>query len=291
MDSPSPLRVLLDPEHGAEFPLPPDISALYGPLAFPLPAGRPYILSNFVTSLDGVVSLGMPGRTDGDAISGANEHDSMVMGLLRAVSDAIIVGAGTLRKSPGQIWTPGHVFPPMAGAFALLRRRIGKEEAPLNVFVTGGGKLDPGLPVFQAKGVPVAIITTRQGAAHLKAAGMPARVAIVSVSEDILPTARGIIDAVSTLLPGGRIFMMEGGPHLLAQFIAEGCLDELFLTLAPQMAGRDGHLDRMGLTAGIIFSPDNPVWGELVSLRVGGSHLFLRYAFHAGEPLPLGERD
>lgn len=85
--------------------------------------------------------------------------------------------------------------------------------------------------------------------------------------------------------------MMEGGPHLLAQFIAERCLDELFLTLAPQMAGRDGHLERMGLTAGRIFSPDNPVWGELVSLRVGGSHLFLRYAFHPGETRPHGERD
>ncbi|HTY59728.1 MAG TPA: hypothetical protein VMF59_12975, partial [Bacteroidota bacterium] len=72
------------------------------------------MIANFVSTLDGVVALGIPGVADGDAISGANDHDSMVMGLLRAASDAVIVGAGTVRQSPLHIWTPKFVFPPLA---------------------------------------------------------------------------------------------------------------------------------------------------------------------------------
>jgi riboflavin biosynthesis pyrimidine reductase len=65
----------------------------------------------------------------------------------------------------------------------------------------------------------------------------------------------------------------------LGDFFAEGCLDELFLTLAPQVAGRDGSVERPGLVAGRRFAPEQPLWGTLVGVRRGGSHLFLRYAF------------
>ena len=58
-------------------------------------------LANFVTTLDGVVSLGIPGQAGGGPISGENVHDRLLMGLLRVVSDAIIVGAGnSLRVTP-----------------------------------------------------------------------------------------------------------------------------------------------------------------------------------------------
>lgn len=58
-------------------------------------------LANFVTTLDGVVSLGIPGKAGGGPISGENVHDRLLMGLLRVVSDAIIVGAGnSLRVTP-----------------------------------------------------------------------------------------------------------------------------------------------------------------------------------------------
>jgi hypothetical protein len=51
------------------------------------------------------------------------------------------------------------------------------------------------------------------------------------------------------------------------------------LTVAPQVAGRDGALARPGLVAGKRLAPEDPVWGALVGLKRGGSHLFLRYAF------------
>ena len=62
-------------------------------------------------------------------------------------------------------------------------------------------------------------------------------------------------------------------------FFAERRIDEQFLTLAPQVAGRDGLPARPGLVAGKLFAPDHPLWGTLIGVKRGGSHLFLRYAF------------
>jgi riboflavin biosynthesis pyrimidine reductase len=65
----------------------------------------------------------------------------------------------------------------------------------------------------------------------------------------------------------------------MASFFTEQLLDELFLTLAPQVAGRNHLADRPGLVSGRSFAPENPLWGTLVSVKRGGSHLFLRYRF------------
>jgi riboflavin biosynthesis pyrimidine reductase len=64
-------------------------------------------------------------------------------------------------------------------------------------------------------------------------------------------------------------------------FFAERYLDELFLTVSPQVAGRESSLERLGLVAEQIFAPDHPMWGTLVSVKRGGSHLFLRYKFES----------
>jgi hypothetical protein len=69
----------------------------------------------------------------------------------------------------------------------------------------------------------------------------------------------------------------------MGDFFAERQLDELFLTLAPQVAGRDDANARPGLVAGKQFAPEGPVWGTLVGLKRGGSHLFLRYRFAPNE--------
>ena len=96
----APLETLYDAAEGCPLPLPPELATLYGRLTFPLIQGRPYVIANFVTTLDGIVSLGVPGQEGGAEISGFNQHDRMVMGLLRAVADAVVVGAGTPRASP-----------------------------------------------------------------------------------------------------------------------------------------------------------------------------------------------
>jgi len=281
MNSLPSLEVLYDMNPGPDLPLPDALAFLYGRLGFPSHAGRPHVISNFVTTLDGVVSLGIPEKTDGDEISGSNQHDSMVMALLRAVCDAVIVGAGSLRKSSQHIWTAEHVYPSLSDEFKQLRRSMEMEQAPLNVFITGSGNIDPGLPVFHAEGIPVAIITTAHGAEEIRKRGMPGNIQVIAPSSAPYLTVREMLEAVQGILPRSKVVMMEGGPHLLGNFLAEGYLDELFLTVAPQVAGRDGHLERLGLVAGKIFSPDHSVWGKLLSLKRAGEHLFLRYGFNA----------
>ncbi len=61
------------------------------------------MLSNFVTTLDGVVSLQVKGHDGGGDISGFNADDRMVMGLLRAVADAVVLGAGSLDADPTRL--------------------------------------------------------------------------------------------------------------------------------------------------------------------------------------------
>src|SRR5947209_14360781 len=99
------LETLFEKEYGDEIALPSELATLYGRLRFPSQAGRPHVIGNFVSTLDGVVSLAVPGHEGGGDISGFNQQDAIVMGILRAVADAIIVGAGTLTASPGHRWS------------------------------------------------------------------------------------------------------------------------------------------------------------------------------------------
>ena len=103
MTLPEPLETLAGytTTAGHALPLPPPLARLYGQLEFPPYPGRPYVFGNFVTSLDGVVALNSAKvGSGGGEISGFNEHDRLVMGLLRAIADAVVVGAGTLRAVP-----------------------------------------------------------------------------------------------------------------------------------------------------------------------------------------------
>ena len=61
MTSLTPLESLLDRAGGDDLPLPPELATLYGPLRFPPRKGRPYVIGNFVTTMDGVASLSAPG--------------------------------------------------------------------------------------------------------------------------------------------------------------------------------------------------------------------------------------
>lgn len=69
MNTLPPLEVLYDREHGSDVPLPPELAALYGRLQLPAHQGRPYLLGNVVTTLDGVVSLNIPDQSGGGPIS------------------------------------------------------------------------------------------------------------------------------------------------------------------------------------------------------------------------------
>ena len=285
-----PLESLYEIEHGRDLPLPPLLLRLYGRLQFPR-SGRPAIIGNFVSTLDGVVSLGEPGNAGGGEISGFNAHDRMVMGLLRALADVVIVGAGTLRAAPDHRWTAAYIAPSFTEPFKVLRTSLGKSEPPLNVIVTARGEIDLALPVFQSGEVAVLIVTTTRGEERIREQRLPPGVevsAVQSVADTL--NAQAILEAVSRVRQSD-VILVEGGPQLMGDFFAERFLDELFLTLAPQIAGRDGNVERPGFVAGKRFAPEYPLWGRLIGVKRGGSHLFLRYAFETGEHLWMDAKE
>jgi len=275
-----PLETLSDEAQGAALSLPPALEMLYGPLRLPAHPGQPYIIANFVSTLDGVVALNEPGAKGGGEISGFNQHDRAVMGLLRAIADVVIVGAGTLRSVPNHLWTARHIYAPLADAYQQLRSALGKTQPPLNVIVSARGEVDLSLPVFQSGAVPTLLLTTAAGAERLQAQRPPPALAIIAAGSSPTISAQTIIEEVQRMRTNG-VILVEGGPQLIGDFFAEQRLHELFLTFAPQVAGRDSSTERPGLVAGKRFAPEHPLWGRLISIKRGGSHLFLRYAFEA----------
>src|SRR5450631_1794576 len=142
----APLETLFETKRGKALPLPPSLARLYGCLRMPLPRSHPHVFSNFVTTLDGVVSLNAKGHASGADISGFNAQDRMVMGLLRAISDVVVIGSGTLGADRKQVWTAAAIFPELADQYQQLRKALGIAGAPWNVVVSGGGEVDMRLP-------------------------------------------------------------------------------------------------------------------------------------------------
>lgn len=280
----APLDVFFDSAVGVEAPLSSTLAALYGRLAFPTDGARPWIISNFVSSIDGVVAFNDPIPPDVSEISASNPYDRAVMGLLRALADAVIVGAGTLRAVPRHRWTAQFIYPPLAQEYAALRTALGKPAAPLSVIVSGSGDVDTALPVFQQPDAAL-LVTTTVGAARLadRPLGPHARAQAVEANGAHGVSARATLDATLAALPASSgaapLILVEGGPLLLARFVAEGLLDEQFLTIAPQLVGRDDDYHRPGLIEGQRLAPDSPRWARLVSVRRASDFLFLRYAF------------
>src|ERR1700756_2155048 len=133
----SPLETLFETKHGRAMRLTPNLVRLYGNLRIPQARSRQYIFSNFVTTLDGVVSLQARGHAGGGDISGFSIQDRMVMGLLRAIADVVIVGSGTLEADPQHLWTPEDICPNLTDDYRALRIALRKPTVPLNVVVSG----------------------------------------------------------------------------------------------------------------------------------------------------------
>src|SRR5471030_8485 len=175
------LKTLFETNRGKVLPLPPKLARLYGCLRMPLPRSHPHVFSNFVTTLDGVVSLNAKGHASGADISGFNAQDRMVMGLLRAIADVVIIGSGTLSADRRHVWTAEAIFPELAREYRQLREARGKRGTPLNVIVSGSGAIDLRLPVFASGKVRALIVTTSAGAKRLRRQRAPDSVEIRAI--------------------------------------------------------------------------------------------------------------
>lgn len=248
-----------------------------GDLDWPSPPERPYVIANFVETLDGVVSYGLPGRSGGGEISGFDPTDRFVMGLLRACADAVVFASGTLHGDSGHVRTPEFIYPEAAEAYTALRARC-SGRAPLNVVVTGSGRVDLAEPTFHTPGLDTLVVTTREGEQRLRSEhGDGLRATRVRAVADAGPVPPAAVCLLLYEEFGVRRLLHEGGPTLLGSFLAARLVDELFITVAPQVAGRDGG-PRRGLAEGAAFLPETAPWFDLESVKRAGSHLFLRLA-------------
>ncbi len=279
-----PVRTLFDLRGASYEPLLPDeLRMLYGgDLRFPAFSGaRPYVVGNFVSTLDGVISFGIPGQSGGGTISGSDEADRFIMGLLRASVDAVVVAAETVHEvSPTHLWIAESIYPEVKDLYAAYRRGVlQKAGYPLLVIVSGSGRLDLDRAIFHTPGTRVLIVTTESGELRLASIGVNA---LDSTEVAVLGETGGLIEPSAILAHlhdefGVRIVLHEGGATLYGQFMAHGLVDEVFVTLAPQIAGRAAKRPRPGMVAGVEFLPETAPWFDLVSAKQRGGHLYLRY--------------
>ena len=280
-----PIRTLFatQPTEPSGTALPEDLRVRYdGNLYFPpAPEERPYCIANFVSTLDGVVSFNLAGQSEGAQISNSNEEDRFIMGLLRASADAIVVGSGTLQAAgPHGSWLPEAVYPAAKDLYQKYRTEVlQKPEYPLVVIVTGTGGLDLTSAVFHTPRTRVLILTTEQGKRRLSQSGSEV---LASVEVEVLSKGAKRISPFAILQflkreAGVELLLHEAGPTLFGEFLAGGFVDELFLTVAPQIAGRVAAHPRPGLDANVEFSPATAPWWKLLSAKKAADYLFLRY--------------
>ena len=237
------------------------------------------MIGNFVSTVDGVVSYEIAGKSGGGDISGFDEPDRFIMGLLRASADAVMVGSGTLHQTtPEHLFVADSVFPAAHDLYALYRSEALKKTAPpLQVVVSGSGRVDLTRAIFRTPGIRTLIVTVQAGIDLLEASGVESL-----VSTEVRSLEGPIIAPASVLQLlraefGVSLLLHEGGPTLFGRFMADGCVDELFLTVAPQVAGRDTQRLRPGFIAGVEFRPETAPWLEIVSVKERGNHLYMRY--------------
>jgi len=179
------------------------------------PDGRPFVYLNMVSSADGRATIG--GRTE----ALGSEADTLLLTELRALADAVLIGTGTLRAEGY-----GHL---MRNAERLERRRAaGLAPVPVAVLLTRSFDLPWDAGLFAAEGQPVHIYTQADGEPPDVAADVEA----TKCSE---PFVAGALRDLRER--GVRALLCEGGPTLNGALLAAGVVDELFLTVAPLLAG------------------------------------------------------
>src|SRR5580700_8884912 len=195
------IRTLIDRDLDCSEPfLPPGLRDLYdGDLTFcKSPAERPFVIANFVSTLDGVVSYEIKGQAGGSTISGSDPADRFIMGLLRASADAVMVGARTVSDSPPRsLWIPEYTFPDAKHLFTEYRIDVlHKPEYPLLVVVSGSGKLELERAIFRTPEVRTVVITTLAGKDALTQAGATK---LPSLQIHALDSSSGTIDPLAIL--------------------------------------------------------------------------------------------
>lgn len=228
-------------------------------------SARPYLMLNMVSTLDGRATL------QGRSGPIGNRADHELFHGLRTAVDAVLVGAGTVRVERYR-----RLIRDVSGR--ALRRARGLTEEPLACIVSGRLALSDEIPLLTDPAAHVVIVTASQESVPR----FGAQIEYVRAERDGRLDLPGAMTALRERF-GVRTVLCEGGPHLNAQLLANGLVDELFLSLAPRLAGGTETLLASGeedagalrILAGATLEP--PAELKLLTALESKSHLFLRY--------------
>ena len=242
----------------------------------------------FVTTIDGVAVPLESGQRGGSeialrhlknnpiAVGGLADNRALQYGW--ATADAVLGGAGILRDNPAATW-----YPRDKDLQDLLRSR-----KPVRAVVTGSGEVDLKHPVFNPKKdewKPV-IFTTRKGEGKLKNQAKRLKANSNNLLQTIETHAVGDKSVDLAMAVGilkrdykTKLLDIQGGPILAGGAVKAMLVDEIRLTVSPQIMGdlnSEGRR-RPGFLTEIHFGLEDSPLAELEALGVSGSHIFLRY--------------
>jgi riboflavin biosynthesis pyrimidine reductase len=266
-----PFEVLADDSDGVPVvPLPRQLTRIYGG---ELALAEDCVFANFVATLDGVVAIPSVSNSN-TLIAGDNDADRFLMGVLRAVADVVLIGAGVLRASPTGTWRAESIYPPAADWYAALRANLGLPPSPEIAVLCGWGHIDPDHPVLRGRAL---VLTSDRGATRLEGQ-LPESTIVVSLGRRLRFTGDVIIGALRAR--GHRRILSEAGPHTFGSLLRSEQVDELFLTTSPFLAGDAGEGSRFRLVEEADLFP--LLECRPLSVRRHGAHLFARYALRPG---------
>ena len=230
---------------------------VYADLGLPTgPPGRPLVVLNMVSTVDGKVAL------RGSAAGLGSRTDRLLMRQVRAAADGLLVAAGTLRADP--------VDPRVPADLAERRVQAGRSAQPLAVTVSRGLELNPDARFFVG-GPDGTLVLTTEGAP-------PGRELALRDHAQILRIGRHSVDLPAALHRlradfGIARLLVEGGPSLNQALLDLDLVDEVFWTIAPKLAGGRG----LTLIQGDAPSTAIAARLDLVSLHEHAGELFARY--------------
>ena len=229
----------------------PDLPALY---AYPRHTRR-WLRANMVASVDGLA------QADGASRGLSGPADLRILRTLRGLADVVLVGGATVR-------TEGYRRPAVAREeFAAGRAAAGQPPAPAIAVVSASLELDFDSPLYTEAVTPTITVTCADAPAE--------RLAMAREAGEVLVTGGHRVnlgDVVDRLADSGRgRLLCEGGPRLLAGVAAAGRLDEVCVSVSPQLRGGEGLR--------ILEGPALPGPAELTlhTLLVEDGFLFARY--------------
>jgi riboflavin-specific deaminase-like protein len=227
-----------------------------------MPVGeRPYILLSCGMSIDGYLD----GATEQRLLL-SNDADFDRVDAVRAVCDAILVGAMTVRRDNPRLLVRSR-------ARQVERAKQGLRPTPSKVTVTASGQLDPCANFFTSGDTEKIVYCASAAAADLRDrlgqvatvvdGGQP--VDFHRLAEDL--HARGV-----------NRLMVEGGGTMHTQFLIAGLADELHLVVAPFFVG-NSHARRFVSDGEFPWNADRRA--TLAEVRQIEDVVLLRYALSA----------